>query len=142
MRITYHKNIALVIFIVCTIMINISCTSKAQINYYLQKDNYTNAVGVISYMGYNEDSTTLYLEFSELSPAFDDGCFKIVGENLKRVQEKGIDSKLAIGDQVRFVTAPKYFGDGYVMPIVGISINEEVLLDFEEGYINFISWLS
>ena len=142
MRITYHKNIALVIFIVCTIMINISCTSKAQKNYYLQKDNYTNAVGVISYMGYNEDSTALYLEFSELSPTFDDGCFKIVGENLKRVQEKGIDSKLAIGDQVRFVTAPKYFGDGYVMPIVGISINEEVLLDFEEGYINFISWLS
>ena len=79
---------------------------------------------------------------SELSPVLDDTCFKIVGENLKISQANEIDAKLKAGEQVSFITAPRYFGDGYVMPIVAISINGENLLDFEEGYQNLLDWLS
>lgn len=39
------------------------------------------------------------------------------------------------------MTAPRYFGDGYVMPIVAISVDGEQLLDYEEGYANFMEWL-
>ncbi|HIV47949.1 MAG TPA: hypothetical protein H9749_09110, partial [Candidatus Acutalibacter stercorigallinarum] len=68
-------------------------------------------------------------------------AFKIVGDNVQIVLENGISEKIKLGDTVEFVTAPRYFGDGYVMPIVAISVDGEQLLDYEEGYANFMEWL-
>lgn len=119
-----------------------SCNSSGTIEYYSQKENYISVTGTVSSIKYNEEATALYIDFSELSPILDDTCFKIVGENLEIVKANRIDDKLKIGEQITFVTAPKYFGDGYVMPIVAISISGENMLDFEEGYKNLIDWLS
>lgn len=110
-----------------------SCNSSEKIKYYSKKENYISVKGTVSNIEYNEDSTALYVDFSELSLVLDDTCFKIVGENLNVVKSNYIDDKLKIGEQITFITAPKYFGDGYVMPIVDISINGENLLEFEEG---------
>lgn len=96
---------------------------------------------MVTHISYNEDNSVLYLGFSDLNPQFDDNSFKIVGDNLPIVQHNGIDEKIEIGDQVSFITAAKYFGDGYVMPIVEISINGEELLSFEEGFANLLKWL-
>ena len=115
-----------------------SCNSAGRIEYYTQKENYISVTGTISSIKYNEEGTVLYIDFSELSPVLDDTCFKIVGENLEIVKANRIDDKLKIGEQIIFITAPKYFGDGYVMPIVSISISGENLLGFEEGYENLI----
>lgn len=119
-----------------------SCNSPEKIEYYSQKENYINVTGTVSYIKYNEDTTVLYIGFSELSPTLDDTCFKIVGDNLKIVKTNKIDDKLKVDKQITFITAPRYFGDGYVMPIVAISISGENLLEFEEGYNNFLDWLS
>lgn len=133
-------------FIITTIMLFMvivlsACDSAKKQDYYSNKENYVNATGTITHIAYDEDKTALYLDFSELSPTFDDTCFKIVGNNLLIVQKNGIDQKIKIGDQIDFITAPKYFGDGYVMPIVSISTNGEYLLEFEEGFTNFLDWL-
>lgn len=119
-----------------------SCNSSEIIEYYSQKENYISVTGTVSDIKYNEDTTALYIDLSELSPVLDDTCFKIVGENLQIVKTNKIDDKLKTGEQITFITAPKYFGDGYVMPIVAISISGENLLDFEEGYKNLLDWLS
>ena len=119
-----------------------SCTSFGTIEYYSQKENYISVTGIVSNINYNEDGTALYIDISESSPVLDDTCFKIVGKNLAIVKTKKIDDKLKTGEQISFITAPKYFGDGYVMPMVAISINGESLLDFEEGYNNLMDWLS
>ena len=119
-----------------------SCDSPRKIKYYSQKENYISVTGTVSTITYNQDSTALYIDLCELSPVLDDTCFKIVGKNLEIVQTNKIDDKLKIGEQITFITAPKYFGDGYVMPIVAISINGENLLNFEEGYENLLDWLS
>ena len=119
-----------------------SCTSSRIIEYYSQKENYISVTGTVSSIKYSEEATALYIEFSELSSVLDDTCFKVVGENLEIVKVNRIDDKLKIDKQITFITAPKYFGDGYVMPIVAISISGENLLDFEEGYKNFLDWLS
>ena len=108
--------------------------------YYSQKDNYVNATGIITHI--NEGTSALYLGFSDLSPQFDDNSFKIVGDNLSIVEDRGINQKIKVGDRVEFITAPRYFGDGYVMPIVAISINGEELLTFDEGFPNLLKWLS
>ncbi len=134
--------LATIIPVVCIIIALLcSCDSPQYVEYYSQKENYINVNGTVSSLKYNEDRSVLYVNFSELSPILDDTCFKIVGKNLKTAQANGID-KLEIGEQIAFITAPKYFGDGYVMPIVAVSVNGDDLLKFEEGYENLIDWLS
>lgn len=129
------------LFLFSFLLSSCSLTAKEK-EYYAHKENYVTAVGTVTFIHYNEEKTALYLGFSDLSPRFSDNSFKIVGKNLQIVQGNGIDEKLKIGDSVDFITAPKYFGDGYVMPIVALSINGESLLDFDEGYTNLLSWLS
>ena len=135
--------VIMIITNLCVLLVLLcSCNSSQKIKYYSQKENYISVTGTVSNIKYNEDNSALYIDFSELSPVLDDRCFKIVGENLEIVKANKIDDKLKIGEQVTFTTAPKYFGDGYVMPIVAITTNGEPLLDFEEGYKNWLTWLS
>lgn len=140
-RILGFRRIVLAISLLCVLVFLTSCTASKMKEYYSQKSNYTNATGIVTHIAYNEDKSALYFGFSELNPQFDDNNFKIVGDNVKIVQQNGIDEKITVGDQVNFITAAKYFGDGYVMPIVEVSINGEELLGFEEGFSNFLKWL-
>lgn len=119
-----------------------SCLSIRYRIYYPVKYNYIEVSGVVIYMEYSDDHTVLYIAFSDMDRKLDDRTFEIVGENLRIVEKNGIDDKIKIGDRVTFVTAPKYFGDGYVMPIVAISANGESLLDFDEGFKNFMDYLN
>ena len=136
------KNKALAVTIVLGVIFLInSCYTKREVRYYTQLDNYTNAIGTVSFMKYNEDNTGLYLAFSDLEPRFSSLVFKIVGESLVIVQNNGIDEKVKVGSQVSISFAPKVFGDGYVIPLVSISANEEELLSFDEGYSNLLIWL-
>ncbi|MGM9668972.1 MAG: hypothetical protein ACI3VZ_04360 [Faecousia sp.] len=133
--------IALGLVLLCLLVLSSSCTAGKMKDYYSRKDNYVNASGIVTHISYNEDRSALYLGFSDLNPQFCDNSFKIVGENLLIVQQNGIDEKIEIGDQVGFITAARYFGDGYVMPIVELSVKEEELLNFEDGFANFLKWL-
>lgn len=126
----------------CLVLTLSGCMRAKQRAYYVQQDNYINAAGIVTHVAYSDDYTTLYLGFEELTPEFDDTCFKIIGDSLLIVQERGIDEKLRLGDRIEFITAPKYFGDGYIMPIVGITIDGETLLEFEEGYESLMEWLN
>lgn len=140
-RILGFKRTALAISLLCLLVFSTSCTARKMKDYYSQKSNYVNATGIVTHISYNEDRSALYFGFSDLNPQFDDNSFKIVGDNLLIVQQNGIDRIIEVGDQVDFITADRYFGDGYVMPIVEISVNEEKLLDFEDGFANFLKWL-
>ena len=86
--------------------------------------------------------TDYILGFSELSPTMDDVSFKLVGANREIVLQRGILQKIQLGTTVSFMTAPRYFGDGYIMPSVEISVDGEELLSFEEGYENLLEWLA
>ena len=74
-----------------------------------------------------------------MSDKFDDDCFKITGENYYLVD--GFKELIEIGKTATFVTAPKYFGDGYVMPIVSLTIDDCCLLEYESGLSNFLDEL-
>ncbi len=141
MRRMIFKNITIILCTLCLFIHLTSCIAPGKLAYYSDTKNYVSAVGTITHIAYNKDSTELYLGFSELNPTFDDTCFKIVGNNLSIVQSRGIDDKIKIGDRIEFVTAPKYFGDGYVMPIVALTVKGESLLEFEDGYTNLLNWL-
>lgn len=141
MRIISLRKCILILTVFCLLIFLSSCMSAQMLSYYSDEGNYVRASGTITYIAYNEDGTALYLNFSELTPGFSDTCFKIVGENLLIIQENGIDEKLQVGDCVDFISAPRYFGDGYVMPIVALSADDEVFLAYDDSVANLLKWL-
>ncbi len=139
MKKIYMKS--LVIIFLMNVLILCSCYAAEKRKYYSDKDNYVSTTGTVIHIKYNENKTILHLGFDEMSYHFSDNAFKITGDNLSIVQENGIDEKLEMGAQIEFITAPMYFGDGYIMPIVGITIDGETLLEFDEGYENLMETL-
>ena len=130
------------IIVMCVLWVSSGCQVAQMRGYYEKKSNYIEAKGTVSYISYDENGESIYIDFSSTTPVFDDTCFKIVGDNCNIAKENGIESILKIGSEVSFITAPQYFGDGYVMPIVSISVKGNTLLEFDEGFANFLNWLS
>ncbi len=110
--------------------------------YYSDKSNYVSAAGTVTEIHYSKDETCLFLSFSDLDHHFEEDTLNIFGDNLLIVRQNGIDEKIKIGDRINFIAAPKIWGDGYCVPIVGISVDGEELLDFEEGYTNLLKSLN
>lgn len=137
------KTRALNLFCVLILMVFMisGCKNSEMQEYYSVQDNYVSAEGIVSHIAFSEDNQEMYIEFSNLIPAFDDTCFKIVGKNLDIIRMQDIDTEIQLGDKLEFMTAPHYFGDGYVMPIVSLTIDGNMVLEFEEGVSNFLDWL-
>ena len=106
--------------------------------YYKNVDNFMTEEAVVKNIIYNKEDKRLVLWLDEIHEDYQTGGFIIKGKNLNLVLERGILEKLEIGDEITFTSAPKYFGDGYMMPIVAISVNGEELLSFEEGHKNLM----
>lgn len=140
MKKSIRAGILIISLFVCIVCFLSACSSQQE-RYYSIKDNYVTVVGTLKFINYSDTNDVLYLAFSNISSPFSDDCFKIVGDNLIIVQNNGFDEKIEIGDTIEFVSAPKYFGDGYVMPIVALSANGEDFLIFDEGYCNLMEWL-
>ena len=133
-----HANIKAVFVVLLLCFFTASCTARMH-GYYEDKSNYISATGTVDRINYDEDSDGLYFLLSGLSSEFDTDAFRIVGDNVRIVEARGIYEKIEIGDSIAFVTAPRYFGDGYILPIVAISTSDgEELLSFEEGLPNFL----
>ena len=128
-----------ILLMLCVILLLSGCYSHKKYKYYSDKANYISVTGTVSFI--NPADEGFYLGFNKMSTKLSDNAFKIVGKNLAIVETNGIMEKLQMGDEVTFITAPKYFGDGYVMPIVAITVDGETLLEFEEGYNNLLDWL-
>ena len=118
-----------------------SCNKMIKLDYYSKEENYITARGTLVHIQYSDDFSVLYLGFSDLDPVFADTAFKIVGDNLNIARKNGIDEKLEMDKTVEFITAPRYWGDGFVYPIVAITVEGETLLEFEEGFPNFLEHL-
>lgn len=142
MRESFFFKLVLIILLTCVMVTVSGCQTGKVKEYYSQKTNYITAAGTVSHISCDAENRSLYIGFSSLTPSFDDSSFKIVGKNFDVVYGKGITDFLEMGSQAEFITAPMYFGDGYVMPIVSISIEGETFLGFEEGFQNFVEWLN
>ena len=102
--------------------------------YYSDRNNFVDASGVVSKIFPLDGKVILYLK--DLQPFFDDQRFVIEGESAKLVIQRGIFKKIAENDHINFVSATRYFGDGYYFPIAAIELKEETILSFDEGYPN------
>ena len=133
------KKRKLSVFIIVTILIAMICSSCYSVRmraYYADKGNYITATGVISHISYTKGEKAIYFSFSDLDIQVDDDTFSIEYGNFEIAEKNGIVETAKIGNKVSFITAPQYFGDGYIMPIVSITIDGVCFLSFEEGFEN------
>ena len=123
-------------------LFTISCCYPAKrIAYYTNKKNYITTKGTITSITFNDNNDMLFLSVDNMNQRYSDNYFKIIPENLTIAKCNGIESKIHIGDTIVFISAQRYFGDGYIMPILALSIDKDTFLTFEEGYSNYIKWL-
>ena len=136
-----------VILLCCVILFFCACETyekHQKIVYYSEKENYIEATAVVDYINYKKESQYICLGLIDIDPNSSGRsyfAFQIVGKNADLVFEEDIESKLEIGDAISFVEAPGIFWNGYEIPIVGLTVDGEVLLEFDEGYTNLLEWL-
>lgn len=141
MRNSFFRGFFCIMLLVSLLQIT-ACYADREREYYAEKTNYCEITGVVTQISYAESGDALYFSCEQLSMPLDDHAFKLVGGCFTSALENGAAEKLQVGQEVQFITAPRYFGDGYIYPVVGIRINEEELLSFEEGYGFLLEWLA
>ncbi len=115
-----------------------SCWTLREKIYYNDKENFVTVSGVVTFINLTDDGL-LYLGIDlEENHGFSDSSFKLNEANTDIVVKNGLLDSLTIGKRCTIISAPKYFGDGYVYPIVEIQIDDCVYLEFDQGYKNFM----
>jgi hypothetical protein len=112
------------------------CWNAREKEYYSDERNFITGDAIIENIILDEDSGSIYLWLSEYDDAYQDSTFKIEGQSAAYLFESGTLEKIEIGTTITFASAPRYFGDGYRMPIVAITYRGETLLSFEMGHRN------
>ena len=106
--------------------------------YYMDVNNYITEEAVVDTITYDKKLEYIGIRLSEISDAYQGERFIIEGKNLDIVLANGILEKIEPNSVIEFTSAPAFFGNGYLMPIVQLSIDGETLLSFEEGYANLL----
>ena len=106
--------------------------------YYMDVNNYITEEAVVDTITYDKKIEYIGIRLSEISDVYQGERFIIEGENLDIVLANGILEKIEPNSVIEFTSAPAFFGNGYLMPIVQLSVNGETLLSFEEGYANLL----
>ena len=106
--------------------------------YYSDTSNFITDKAVVDNIIYSDRDNSIILWLSEIDEIYQDCNFKINESNTTVVLDSGFREKVHIGDRITYISAPAYFGDGYIMPIVAISVDGIELLSFSEGYKNLM----
>lgn len=130
----------MIAWILCVMFLFAGCT-PVDVEYYADRSNYVTVIGTVSHIQYDEDGTALHIGMEECPEGFSDTDFKLVGEGLTIARENGIDEALQLGDEITFTAAPRYFGDGYVVPLAAIEVDGVWFLEFDEGHTALMNWL-
>ncbi len=124
--------------VILLLIVSIGCTKNREKEYYEDINNYISDEAIVENIIYNEEEDYIVLWLSVTNEAYQIPNFIIEGENANIVLKKDILEKLKVGDTVKFISAPKIFGNGDFLPIVALSVSNDKLLDFETGYENLL----
>ena len=133
--------VLVVLFAVLCFALFFSTPVRPRLEYYAEDGNYITAAGTVRHLGWGPDQSYVYIAFDDIPEEYSDTNFVIEGENLRIVLENGYAEKVKLGSEVIYISAPRYFWDGYSMPIVELSVDGEVLLTFDEGKTNLLDMI-
>ncbi len=135
------KTNLILIAVLASLILVCGCSSRRLVNYYSNQSNYIETTTEITGIYFYKDIEKLMLVINTDGTEYSDSHLVLRGKNAESVVEQGGLELLAIGSQVTFTAAPKYFGDGYEVPIVALYAENKNLLLFEDGYRNLINEL-
>lgn len=115
------------------------CYTAREKVYYADMNNYITEEATVDNIIYNEEDNYIVLWLSEIDPSYQSSEFIIRGESVSSVIENDIFNQIKVGDKITYTSAPGFFGDGYFMPIIGLSIGDIHILEVEKGYQNLMN---
>ena len=125
------------VFIICSLVlikgIDLIWTVQ-EYKYYSNEENFMEITSEINHIVWSHSEQRVTIGLSDVPETFSDNCFDIDGDSFSIVVENNGEEYLKLGTSVTIITAPRYFGDGYIMPIVAIKTGEQELLNYEDGY--------
>jgi hypothetical protein len=125
----------------------VSCDFNAplrnkMINYYSQDSNYSDLTGVIRSIKPVKGTDELFLEIDLLSENPDFSCNLETGYyEFVLVNRSAKDYDLKVNDTIVFTSAPMYFYNGHILPIIRIERNDSELLSFDAGKESYLNWI-
>lgn len=106
---------------------------NGMIEYYSDDSNYINLDGVIVSIDYCQWEIDITTEDSGITA---EGPVKFdVMIDLDLLDE------MEIGDEISFVTAPMYFYNGHIWPIVAVEKDGKTYVSFEDGKAHYLHWI-
>lgn len=117
----------------------LGCYATREKAYYADESNFITEEATVDNIIYDEKENYIVLWLSGINPSYQSNAFIIRRENATLAIDNAFFDKVSIGDTITYTSAPGYFGDGYFMPIVGMSIKDSVILDPEAGYQNLMN---
>lgn len=117
----------------------LGCYAAREKEYYADMSNFITEEATVDNIIYNEEENYIVLWLSGIDPSYQSSAFIIRWENVTLAIDNGFFDKVRVGDTITYMSAPGYFGDGYFMPIVGISTKDSEILDAETGYQNLMN---
>lgn len=132
-----YKSITLVLLLAMLVSIT-GCFRYKEKEYYANTDNFISATGTVKHLSYRAEDNDLILGFSDLTETFGFSSFVIADENLQILINTEALRLIYIGKTISFISAPKCFSNGSALPIVSLTVDGKVLLDFETGWKNLM----
>lgn len=141
------KTESVLLFCLCLILLLTACDFNAplrnkMLDYYNKDDNYVQVTGVILKTEYLEEIDQLRIGIEMLTK---DHSFSSVVEvehvDFVIVHWSQYNFELETNDTVVFTSAPFYFYNGHIYPIVEIWKDGQEYLSFQEGKAAYIEWI-
>lgn len=124
-----------VLLVACSLL---GCSRMREKDYYADTNNYITEEAVVDNIIYNEEQEYIVFWLSEIDKDYQSRDFIIEGKNAMLVLQNGILDKIKSGDIITYTSAPRLFDNGDFMPIIELSIDDEEILNFEEGHKNLM----
>ena len=127
-----------IIIIIIILFLISACYRNKEKLYYLDVSNFIKEEATVDNVLYDEENKSIYFWLSNIDDVYQDSTFIVDGDNVNVLLQYDIINRIMIGDTITFSSAPRYFSDGYCMPIIELIHNNEELLSFDEGHKNLM----
>lgn len=107
---------------------------KKMLEYYSDDGNYVELQGVVI----SPENDYGYMEIDILTESHG---FPLNAETGYGEFESGLVYNLNPGDEITFISAPMYFYNGHVLPIMALEKDDVVILAFEDGKSSYLAWI-
>lgn len=133
------KKYVSILLLLSSIFFIVSCDynaplRKKMLEYYSDDNNYVELQGVVI----SPENDCGYMEIDILTESH---VFPLNAQTGYGEFESGLIYNLTPGDKITLVSAPMYFYNGHVLPVMALKKDDVVILTFEDGKSSYLAWI-